>query len=88
MPLLHAHLSHTHTPQIQYLSPQVMPRPRIPVMEQVDPGRPYHQCTNCTFATHSVELMHEHVNTLHFAETRYVCPLCLHPSYFKNASGT
>ena len=55
---------------------KVTPRPRIPKFEQVDPNRPYYQCRHCTFATHNLPYIENHVNKEHAADQRYVCPLC------------
>ena len=51
-------------------------RPRIPVLNAVNPHQPYYQCKRCTYATNSVVTMQHHVLDVHSGDRRLICPLC------------
>lgn len=60
-------------------------RPRIPLLDNVDPNQPYYQCRHCTHASNSLQCIQNHVASKHNGEQCYQCPLCEH-TYFKSES--
>ena len=51
-------------------------RPRIPVLDAVNPHQPYYQCKRCTHATNSAVTIQHHVLDIHSSDRRLICPLC------------
>ena len=61
-------------------------RPRIPILDAVNPRQPYYQCKRCTYATSSVVTIQHHVLDVHSCDRRLICPLC-DRAYCKTVTG-